>query len=141
MFFRRRVRVVGKALVVEIVDEAGRCPTLLVLAELSRVRAHRCFNREHVLAQRFARCVLVHQRQRLSASRKGVAHRLPGGLGVGVDPTLPKSMKPRFGFVESSSASISSPTSTPFSPRFSLPSTVGLATGTSGRVVSSPVEG
>src|SRR5258705_8983139 len=53
---------------------------------------------------------------------------LPGGLGVGVLPSLPKSMKPRFGFVERSWTSISSPTSTPPLPRTSIPSTGGLTT-------------
>src|SRR3954468_15364693 len=125
------MRLVGKLLVVEVVNEAGGSPALLVLPELPCVRAHRRLDCEHVLPQRFARGVLVHQRQRLGARRNGLGHRFfPGGFGVGVDPILPKSMKPRFGFVESSSTSISSPTSTPFSPRIRRPSTGGFSTRT-----------
>src|SRR6202049_408155 len=127
----RRVRVVRKALVVEIVNETGDSPALHIFAELLRIRAHRAFHRQHVLTQRFARRVLVREAERLRSRRSFIRrHRFPGGFGVGVSPSLPKSMKPFFGFVERSSTSISSPTSTPRPPRSSIPSTGGFTTRT-----------
>src|ERR1700730_7993614 len=126
MLLGRRVRVVREALVVEIVDKAGDPPALRVLTELLRISAHRPFHRQHVLPQRFARRVFVHEGERVGSRRNFIrCHRFPGGFGVGVSPILPKSMKPRFGFVERSSTSISSPTSTPRPPRTSIPSTGG----------------
>src|SRR5882724_5248208 len=122
--------VVRKSLVIEVVNQSGGSPALFVLAELPCVRAHRALDGEHVLAQGIAGSVLMHQRERFLARWNGVVHFFPGGFGVGVSPTRPKSMNPFPGFVESSSTSISSPTSTPFSPRISLPSTGGSTTRT-----------
>ena len=42
---------VGVALVVEVVQQAGQAPALLVLAEVSRVGAHRGLDGEHVLPE------------------------------------------------------------------------------------------
>src|SRR6266849_3769199 len=131
MLLGRRMRVVREALVVEVVDESGDSPALLVLTELLRVGPHRAFHRQHVPLQRFALCVFVHEGKRVRSRRNFIrGHRFPGGFGVGVSPILPKSMKPFFGFVERSSTSISSPTSTPRPPRTSIPSTGGFITRT-----------
>src|SRR4029077_11087534 len=126
-----RMGAVREALVVEVVNEPGDSPALHVLAELLRVGAHCAFHRQHVLPQRFALRVLVHECERVRSRRRFIrCHRFPGGFGVGVSPILPKSMKPFFGFVERSSTSISSPTSTPRPPRTSIPSTGGRTTRT-----------
>src|SRR2546423_3665364 len=74
MLLRRRVRIVGKALVIEIVDQPRGAPPLLVLSELPCVRSHRTLHRQHVLAQRIAGSVLVHQREGFFPRRKFVAH-------------------------------------------------------------------
>src|SRR2546423_1017392 len=128
MLFRRRVRMVGEALIIEIVDQPRDSPAVLVLSELARVSPHRTLHRKHVLAQRIAGGVVVHQCEGFLPRRKHLTYFLPGGFGVGASPTRPKSMNPRCGFVEISSTSISSPTSTPLSPRINRPSTGGAAT-------------
>src|ERR1700693_1773510 len=130
MLVGRRMRVVREALVVEVVNEPGDSPALHVLAELLRVGAHRAFHRQHVLPQRFALRVFAHEGERVRSRRRFIrCHRFPGGVGV-VSPILPKSMKPFCAFVESTSTSISSPTSTPRPPRTSTPSTGGSTTRT-----------
>ena len=67
MLFRGRVRVVGPALVVEVVDEAREPPALRILAEAHGVGAHRRLHGEHVLPQGIAGGVLVHERERVVA--------------------------------------------------------------------------
>jgi len=74
MLLGRRVRVVGEALVVEIVNEARRSPPFLILAEFGGIGAHGALDGQHVLAQRVTRRVLVHQREGLLAGRDVVAH-------------------------------------------------------------------
>ena len=64
---------VGVALVVEVVDEAGDRPQLLVAAELARVGAHRRLDPEQVLAQRVGLDPLADQIPGLVARR--LAHR------------------------------------------------------------------
>jgi hypothetical protein len=61
MFLVRSVRVVGLALVVEIVQQRGEAPKLFVRAGLSCVSANAGFHREHVLAQTLRLCVFAQQ--------------------------------------------------------------------------------
>ena len=58
-----RVRGVGIALVVEVVQQADQPPGVGVLARTLGHRAHRDLDRVHVLPQRVRRGVLVHQRE------------------------------------------------------------------------------
>ena len=60
-----RMRLVRPALVIEIVHQPRQSPRLHVFAEPFSVRPHRPFNGEHVLSQRVAGGVLVHQLERL----------------------------------------------------------------------------
>ena len=67
MLIGGRVRVVREALVVEVVHQPREPPALGIFPELHRVRPHRRLHRQHVRAKRFARGVLVHQRERVFA--------------------------------------------------------------------------
>ena len=60
----RRVLLVGKLLVVEVVQQADQAPGLGILAVPDGIRAHGRLDREHVLAQRRGPGVLLHERQR-----------------------------------------------------------------------------
>ena len=71
MLLGRRVRGVRISLVVEIVDQPGQPPPLRILAEVLGVGAHRGFDAEHVLSERLAGGVLVHQSERVRAGRGG----------------------------------------------------------------------
>ncbi len=59
---KRVVLLVGKTLVVEIVQQRHHRPLLFGLAPQARISAHRGFNREHVLAQALALRVFGDQR-------------------------------------------------------------------------------
>ena len=53
MFFRGAVRVIGPALVVEVVQQGGEAPEFFLGAGLSRVCAHAGLDRQRVFAQAF----------------------------------------------------------------------------------------
>ena len=71
----RMPHCVGVTLPVEVVDEAGQAPALLIGTQLPRVVAHRGLDRKAVLPQAGILDPLVQQRERLLAGREcGVAH-------------------------------------------------------------------
>ena len=75
MLVRRRVRGVWEPLVVEVVDQPGKAPSFDIFAEMFGIRPHGRFHGEHVLSQRLALRVLVHQCERVSSTREsGVRH-------------------------------------------------------------------
>ena len=61
------MRGVGKALIVEVVQQADDAPRLRVFAELGGVGAHRRLDGQHVLAQRRRLGVLLHQGEGVGA--------------------------------------------------------------------------
>ena len=71
---RRRVLAIRVALVIEIMNETREPPTFGVFAKLCRVGAHRRFDSEHMLAQRFALRVLVLKRERIFSGRQASRH-------------------------------------------------------------------
>ena len=62
---------IGMPLPVEIVDQTGQPPALLVRPALARIGAHAGFDRVAVLAQIDVLDPLVEQSQRLLAGREG----------------------------------------------------------------------
>ena len=62
---KRMIRLIGPALVVEVVQQRHHAPVVLVLTPEPRVAAHRGFDREHVLPQALALRMLGDQRPRL----------------------------------------------------------------------------
>ena len=60
-WFGGAVRVVGPALVVEVVQQRGEAPQIFISAGLSRVSAHAGFYRQRVLAQIFVLRVFAEQ--------------------------------------------------------------------------------
>src|SRR5687767_5789750 len=55
-------------------EQSRKAPALFILTEFLRVRAHRAFDRQHVLSQRLAGGVFVHQGEGSGSIRQ--CHRL-----------------------------------------------------------------
>ena len=64
------VRLIGPALVVEVVQQRDDAPVLLVLADQPGVAAHGRLDGQHVLPQAFALGVFLHQRERVGAGQR-----------------------------------------------------------------------
>ena len=71
VFFGGGMRGIGESLVVEVVDQTGESPAVGVLAEFFGVCPHGGLDGQHMLTQRFARRVLVHERQCVGARGNG----------------------------------------------------------------------
>ena len=89
---------VGVALVVEVVEDPGGGPQLLVLAALARVGAHRGLDAQHVLAQRVGLGPLAEQLPGLVAGRAARAAGYPARertCGEMAFATLAQPLEPR----------------------------------------------